>query len=310
MRARSITMCLLVTAGCTLWGCAQGKVTVSGGGEGGATSTGGSTGGTTTSAGGSTGGATTSSTTTTTTTSTTTTTTSSTSTTTTTTTSGFCGDGVCAGSESCQSCPSDCECCGNGVCDANECSFCPQDCSNCCGNGVCDFLEDCASCVTDCGPGCCPTANPGNAAGPSIYLFTNYDGGAVHVDVNTNVPDMILGFVSYEAMDIQITGAFAGNVKAVHYAGYDNAPGTTVTGVPANLVTISVYPPATLMDPSGNPNIVCNYEGGCANQGGCNTAAQSKDYFVTQHAGKIASHTCQYEVFAGALSTSTIATCN
>ena len=69
-----------------------------------------------------------------------------------------CGDGECNGSESCISCPSDCDllCCGNGVCDAGECSSCPDDCSytDCCGNGTCDPMEDCSTCAADCGT--CP----------------------------------------------------------------------------------------------------------------------------------------------------------
>lgn len=96
----------------------------------------------------------------------------------------------------------------------------------------------------------------------------------------------------------------------MHYAGYDDVPGTKIDGVPANLVTIEKFPPVTLMDPSGNPSIVCNYSGGCANQGGCNTAAQVEDYFVKKLAGKIASHTCQYDVYAAPLGISTVAVCN
>jgi hypothetical protein len=89
-----------------------------------------------------------------------------------------CGDGFCAASESCSSCPNDCgSCCGNGLCDsgedANSCAqdcggpagcgdgfcdsanfeelSCPQDCpaGGGCGDGVCDFLED-FTCPQDC----------------------------------------------------------------------------------------------------------------------------------------------------------------
>jgi len=54
-----------------------------------------------------------------------------------------CGDGKCAPTEDCKSCPSDCgNCapgCGNGKCDPNEdCKSCPPDCGRCpgtCGDG-------------------------------------------------------------------------------------------------------------------------------------------------------------------------------
>jgi hypothetical protein len=221
-----------------------------------------------------------------------------------------CGDGVCAGGETCQTCPTDCDCCGNGICDANECTFCPFDCGDCCGNGVCDFLEDCQICATDCGPGCCPTPSPGDPTGPSIFLFTNYDGGPITVSVDADVPNIVLGFVSYEGMTVTITGPYAGNVVAVHYAGYNDLPGTTVAGVAPGIVSILQLPPVTLSDPSGWPNMVCNAGGGCGDQGGCNTAAQAKDYFVSKFAGQIVSHACQYGVFAGALSTSAVSVCN
>lgn len=45
-----------------------------------------------------------------------------------------CGDGTCNGSETCLTCPDDCEeCsdeCGNGFCDPGESATCPQDCDS------------------------------------------------------------------------------------------------------------------------------------------------------------------------------------
>lgn len=105
---------------------------------------------------------------------------------------GFCGDGTCAATESCATCPLDCPCpavcgdgncesskgetcstcasdcgtcavvCGDGNCDATETvSSCPQDCSVC-GNGVCEAGENCNSCAFDCrcvcGDGTCDSA--------------------------------------------------------------------------------------------------------------------------------------------------------
>ncbi len=88
-----------------------------------------------------------------------------------------CGDSVCNGTESNQTCPADCSSgCGNQVCDAGE-SFatCPndcalavlcnnnsvcdigespstcKDCSGCNANLVCDAGENAITCPTDCG---------------------------------------------------------------------------------------------------------------------------------------------------------------
>jgi len=43
-----------------------------------------------------------------------------------------CGDGTCNGSETCATCPDDCEqctTCGDLICDAGESATCPQDCN-------------------------------------------------------------------------------------------------------------------------------------------------------------------------------------
>ncbi|MBT9560330.1 MAG: lamin tail domain-containing protein [Myxococcales bacterium] len=70
-----------------------------------------------------------------------------------------CGDGACAGQESCTNCPSDCATCPicpDGECNGDEtCSTCEADCGACptCGNGQCGGTEDCQSCPGDCG-GC------------------------------------------------------------------------------------------------------------------------------------------------------------
>lgn len=73
-----------------------------------------------------------------------------------------CGDGSCAAGETAASCPSDCGSgsCGNGTCDTDvgeDSSSCPADCGGggaVCGNGTCETGEDAVSCVADCGPVC------------------------------------------------------------------------------------------------------------------------------------------------------------
>lgn len=72
-----------------------------------------------------------------------------------------CGDGTCQASETCASCPSDCQAqcptCGDGMCTAPEsCGSCPADCTtNCavCGNGTCENGETVGTCPADCDMG-------------------------------------------------------------------------------------------------------------------------------------------------------------
>ncbi|MEI8259833.1 MAG: hypothetical protein WCJ30_29600, partial [Deltaproteobacteria bacterium] len=68
---------------------------------------------------------------------------------------GACGDSVCEGAETCDSCPHDCPCpprCGDGVCAGGEtCASCPGDCPC----GTCSLAEG-AACSAGAGaPACC-----------------------------------------------------------------------------------------------------------------------------------------------------------
>ena len=225
-----------------------------------------------------------------------------------------CGNGLCDPSESCQTCPGDCTVgcdCGNGICQPGECSSCIVDCLNptdCCGDGTCFILESCATCPLDCGgAACCPGVPAGNPAGPSIVLFANYDGGQFTISVDVDVPNLVIGLVSYTGMNVSIVGPYASNVVAVSYAGYDDVPGTTIVG--GSGVTIEQSPPATLFDPSGSPTINCQYQPGCSEGGGCASSAQVKEFFQQKFGGVVVSHLCQYGVYSGVLSTSVISDC-
>ena len=139
----------------------------------------------------------------------------------------------------------------------------------------------------------------------NVAIYSNYDGGDLNIVVDQNVPDLHIGIVSYEFSRITISGAFAANVVAVWYAGYnaDNDHcslgganlSTTVTGVPANIVDIQLYPPATWPNANGNGSIICGYT--CdvnTSQGGCNTADQIAHYFLSNWGGDLRYHFTQY----------------
>jgi hypothetical protein len=90
-----------------------------------------------------------------------------------------CGDGICAASESPETCPADCAEviieCGDGVCHPTERASCPQDCADIiieseCGDGVCHPSErascpqDCAEVIieNECGDGVCHPSERGS----------------------------------------------------------------------------------------------------------------------------------------------------
>lgn len=138
-----------------------------------------------------------------------------------------------------------------------------------------------------------------NPAG-NIILYSNYDGGNMTINIDENIPDIRIGICSYESIDVNITGAYAGNVTQVLYAGYNSGGGTSVTGVDAGIVDILLYPPVTVYDPDGYPFMICAYD--CDSTyvpGGCNTVDQAVDYFLTELPGTMRYSYFQYGVYTG-----------
>lgn len=150
---------------------------------------------------------------------------------------------------------------------------------------------------------CSPVSN--------LILFSNYDGGTLNINLNAPMgPGIKIGVCTYEGVNIVVGGTGASSVTAVAYAGY-NGTGTTcsgsvintnITGTPVGCVnTITLYPPATLTNSNGNPNLVCAYS--CDNttyQGGCNTVDQVEAYFLNYFPGSsIYMHKVQYGCWTG-----------
>lgn len=157
-----------------------------------------------------------------------------------------------------------------------------------------------------------------NASG-NLMIFSNYDGGILNIVVDTNIPNLKIGVVTYEGCTINISGTFASNVTGVAYAGYNgsgtcsgSAINTSITGAPGGATTnISLYPPATLTNPNGYGSIICAYS--CSittNQGGCNTVDQVEDYFLDYFPGsQIYAHKVQYGCWSGSYNVSAGGTC-
>lgn len=140
----------------------------------------------------------------------------------------------------------------------------------------------------------------------NVIVYSNYDGGILNLNIDQNIPNLKIGIVTYEAAQINISGPFAGNVTAVWYAGYngtnDNCnlgvTNTTISGVPNPVDSILIYPPATVSDPNGSPNMVCGYSCSTGNQGGCNTAQQVTGFFMTKFGStSIRFHRTNYPCF-------------
>lgn len=143
----------------------------------------------------------------------------------------------------------------------------------------------------------------------NIVIFSNYDGGTLNINVDVNIPNLKIGIVSYEAVEVNFTGTYVGNITEVEYAGYNNSPNnhcspsiatTVFTGQPGGVTpNIEFLPPATYSDPNGYGSIDCAYSCGSGNQGGCNTAAQVYAYFENLFSGTVYTHETQYGCWGG-----------
>jgi hypothetical protein len=146
--------------------------------------------------------------------------------------------------------------------------------------------------------------------GSNVVLFTNYDGGILNINVDMDIPNLKIGIVSYEAVQINFSGPFVNNITEARYAGYNssnNNCGQSITttifsGLSAGAATsITFAPPSPISDPNGNNSIICGYScNSSSNQGGCNTSDQIVAYFYQVfNVNAIYSHRIQYGCWSG-----------
>lgn len=177
--------------------------------------------------------------------------------------------------------------------------------------------------VSDGGTCCIEPPQPGQGCQPNsnLVIYSNYDGGAFTINVDQDIPNLRIGICSYEASQVTITGPFAGNVTGVIYAGFNapnntscggNIPTTTITGVPANIVTIyngsegnnAISPFLGEPVAPGFPplvNCITGAEGTCdgSNAGGGNSAPQIAQFFLQEFGAGTAlyAHHLSYSCF-------------
>jgi PKD repeat protein len=142
----------------------------------------------------------------------------------------------------------------------------------------------------------------------NVVIFSNYDGGFLNIQVDVNIPNLKIGIVSYEAVEVTFSGPFVNNITGIEYAGFNSVTNavcgsiatTTFIGAPGGVTpNIEFLPPVTYSDQNGYIFIDCAFACGSGDQGGCNTAAQVYDYFETVFAGTVYSHETQYGCWIG-----------
>ncbi len=144
----------------------------------------------------------------------------------------------------------------------------------------------------------------------NLLIYSNYDGGALTINVDVNIPNIKIGVVSYGATGVTITGPFASNVTQVVYAGTnDNGDAcntgiltTTFSGVSPTITSININPSVGSYTPAhgnGDPVISCGID--CdtlTGQGGCNTPDEIVYYFTQLTGGTLRYHYIDYNCWA------------
>jgi len=148
----------------------------------------------------------------------------------------------------------------------------------------------------------------------NLIIYSNYDGGILTINVDQNIPNLKVGICTYEPIQVAFTGPFVGNITEVIYAGMNSNQNnnncglgnftTSVTGVPAGIVTISppMDPPAVGYTPEhGNGSgpwgglMFCGYSCDTLSPlGGANTPDEIVYYFQNATSGTLLYHQTQY----------------
>ena len=146
----------------------------------------------------------------------------------------------------------------------------------------------------------------------NLVIFSNYDGGIVTINVDQNIPNLIIAICTYEPVQVNITGPFAANVAQVIYAGFNSTQNnnncnlgnfpTSISGVPANITSILTAPPVGYTPTHNNGSgpwggIMIGASGQCdttQNAGGVNTPDEIVYYFENTTGGTLMFQNTQY----------------
>ncbi|MBK9759230.1 MAG: gliding motility-associated C-terminal domain-containing protein [Flavobacteriales bacterium] len=190
-------------------------------------------------------------------------------------------------------------------------------------------ISDGGNCCIDVTPptqitGCDPLGN--------VMIWSNYNGGVLNIDVDQNIPNLKVGICTYEAVEVNFSGAFVGNITEVIYAGFDggnnncgNGPPTTViNGVPPGIVTqySQTLGNIAIANYLGEPlglgfpplvNCITGAEGECStsNNGGGNSAPQIVQFFLMEFGvgSALFGHFVQYDCFGASYALSAGGNC-
>lgn len=155
----------------------------------------------------------------------------------------------------------------------------------------------------------------------NVVIYSNYEGGVLNINVDQDIPNLKIGICTYDPVEVNISGPFAGNVVEVQYAGFNsgqpstctpNLFTTSISGVDPSITQILTAPPVGYEPLHGNGSGGWGGPFGGAGQmvgvggqcdtlypaGGGNTPDEVVYYFLTTFDDDLLFHYTQYDCFA------------
>jgi gliding motility-associated-like protein len=147
----------------------------------------------------------------------------------------------------------------------------------------------------------------------NLAIFSNYNGGIITIDVDQDIPNLVIAICTYEPVQVSITGAFAGNVVQVIYAGFNSTQNnnncgqgnfvTSISGVPTAITSIFTNPPVGYTPVHNNGagpwgGTMIGASGQCdtlTSTGGVNTPDEIVYYFENETNSNLLFHNTQYD---------------
>ena len=131
-------------------------------------------------------------------------------------------------------------------------------------------------------------------ASPNTFLFTNYDGGTLRINIDRNLNNIKIGIVAYEPTTVIITGINPGQVSKVITSSYNTITVSCSVCASGAVQQSPKMHPTAYSDPMGNGNIFCLYSGTTGSQGGCAAKGQTVAKFEQLFGEQIDRIQCQY----------------
>ena len=131
-------------------------------------------------------------------------------------------------------------------------------------------------------------------ASPNTFLFTNYGGGTLRINIDRNLNNIKIGIVAYESTTVIITGINPGQVSKVITSSYNTITVSCSVCASGAVQQSPKMHPTAYSDPMGNGNIFCLHSGGTGSQGGCAAKGQTVAKFEQLFGEQIDRVQCQY----------------